>query len=132
LIRKLSNKLTVNRSYHPSITSLTYETSYTLFPHFMLFIHSKLCLNSNCPQLLEAIYRRFFFPKSPNGIIHVQFTGKPVFNSVLKTKTRDSGRLQYLVFSADSEVEGIFFNEIAQKRKQVFSLLLIGLWFVDI
>jgi hypothetical protein len=70
--------------------------------------------------------------KSPNGIIHVQFTGKPVFNSVLKTKTRDSGRLQYLVFSADSEVEGIFFNEIAQKRKQVFSLLLIGLWFVDI
>ncbi|MDI9871002.1 TlpA family protein disulfide reductase [Flectobacillus roseus] len=58
--------------------------------------------------------------KSANGIIHVQFTGKPVFNSVLKTKTRDLGRLQYLVFSADSEVEGIFFNEIAQKKEASF------------
>lgn len=58
--------------------------------------------------------------KSANGVIHVQFAGKSVFNSVLKTKTRDLGRFQYLVFSADSEVEGIFFNEIAQKKEASF------------
>ena len=53
-------------------------------------------------------------------IIHIQFIDKPKFNSSLKTKTRETGRLEYIVFYDDLEIERIFYNDIAEKRTTLY------------
>ncbi|MEA5259751.1 TlpA disulfide reductase family protein [Arcicella aquatica] len=54
------------------------------------------------------------------GVVHIQFIDKPVFNSSLKTKTMESGRFEYLLFSDELELERIYFKEIAEKKAMTF------------
>ena len=56
------------------------------------------------------------------GVVHIQFTGKPEFNSNLMTKTKmQIGRFEYLVVCDDLELERISFGDIATKKSVTFS-----------
>ena len=55
------------------------------------------------------------------GVIHIQFIDKPNFNGTLKLKTRETGRIEYLVFYDDLESELIPIEDIAEKKTAIYS-----------
>lgn len=55
------------------------------------------------------------------GVIHIQFIDKPTYNGDIKTKTRETGRIEYLVFYDDLESELISFKDIADKKTASYS-----------
>jgi hypothetical protein len=55
------------------------------------------------------------------GAIHIQFIDKAKFNGTLKLKTRETGRIEYLVFYDDLESELIPIEDIAEKKTAIYS-----------
>ena len=84
-------------------------------------INISACKETNSKNITNKCVIEDSTKNTQGGVIYIQFIDKPKFNGDIKTKTRETGRIEYLVFYDDLESETIPFEDIADKKNATYS-----------
>ena len=91
----------------------------------LIWFNQSSCTEINSQKVTSpSIIEDNKIQNTEKGIIHIQFIDKPKFNGNIKTKTRETGRMEYIVFFDDSESEIVLFKDIAEKKTITYSTYL--------
>jgi thiol-disulfide isomerase/thioredoxin len=86
-----------------------------------IYINVSSCTETNSKNVTNKLETEDSTKNTREEIVHIQFIDKPEFNGNLKTKTRETGRIEYLVFYDDLEPDIIPFDDIAVKKMATYS-----------
>lgn len=86
-----------------------------------IYINISACSETNSKNVAKGLEIKDSIRNTQKGLVHIQFIDKPKFNGDIKTKTRETGRIEYVVFYNDLESELIPFGDIADKKMASYS-----------